>query len=171
MTGFSRCGYRASNMFSLLLLTVLAALPVLDSQRITELTACTTVRDELRLDCKYTKESSSSTVQYEWTLSQEGKSLQALASDTKRPINNRISVNQTDSMVRLLMKDFLAHKDAGTYGCRLEPSISPHTDSNKTILVSRDANPICSAPGLLPPWGALLWLAVLQALGGLPYGE
>uniref|UniRef100_A0A4W3HQ11 Ig-like domain-containing protein n=1 Tax=Callorhinchus milii TaxID=7868 RepID=A0A4W3HQ11_CALMI len=158
-------------MFSLLLLTVLAALPVLDSQRITELTACTTVRDELRLDCKYTKESSSSTVQYEWTLSQEGKSLQALASDTKRPINNRISVNQTDSMVRLLMKRFVSQLQAGGGGLDCSISLPPTPFSLSPSLSHTDANPICSAPGLLPPWGALLWLAVLQALGGLPYGE
>lgn len=164
-------------MNHLLILSVLAALPLVEGQEITRLTACTTMTNDLSLECQYKKVPSA--ISYEWSFL-KGKELPLViastiqASKVDQSYKNRARVTMTDDMVLLNVTSF-TETDNGKYICRLRLNAEPSNDYNKTIPVIKETIPKCGASGLLLNiplmLSLLLLLPVLQNLGNLPCGN
>ncbi|XP_078282797.1 thy-1 membrane glycoprotein-like [Rhinoraja longicauda] len=163
-------------MNNLLILSVLAALPLVEGQQIKHLSACTTITNDLSLKCNYEKVSGD--IKYEWSLLNVKGILMVIAS-TIQPgkvdpsYKNRAQGNIEAQMITLNVTGF-GTADNGDYTCHLLWNAEPTRDYNKTILVMKEKVPKCGASGLLLNiplmLSLLLLLPVLQTLGDLPCG-
>ncbi|XP_062894385.1 thy-1 membrane glycoprotein-like isoform X1 [Mobula hypostoma] len=158
-------------MNQLLILSILAVLPLMEGQEITSLTACTSVTNDLKLDCNFRKKSAG-TINYQWDFLTEKNQTLVVASSTNpatvaSTYKQRTKVTMTDAQVNLILTGF-GNSDSGSYTCRLSPSDGSLLEYKKSILVQKAVVPKCSAPGLLlnTPWmlSLLLFFPVIQAL-------
>ncbi|XP_067826808.1 thy-1 membrane glycoprotein-like [Heptranchias perlo] len=135
-------------MNHLLILCVLAVLPVMESQTITSMGACTTKTNDLRVNCHYKKQGSAA-INYEWSLRADKAQVKVIAStinpdQVDSTFKNRAKVNQTEAQVQLTLTGF-GTADDGKYACRLRSVQEPHNDNNKTISVVK-AVVCCTVP-------------------------
>ncbi|XP_032905402.1 thy-1 membrane glycoprotein-like [Amblyraja radiata] len=164
-------------MNHLLILSVLAALPLVEGQEITRLTACTTKTNDLSLECQHKK--ASGDIKYEWSLfNRKNQTLVIISTIQENKADasykKRAKVTKTDDMVMLNVTGF-GTIDNGKYTCHLRLNAEPGHDDNKTISVTKETIPKCGASGLLLNiplmLSLLLLLPVLQNLGNLPCGN
>lgn len=163
-------------MNHLLILSVLAALPLVEGLEITYLTACTTNTSDLSLKCQYKK--ASGAIDYEWSLLREKDMKTLVIATTIQGMDkvdpkyrNRAKTSMTDYMATLIVTGF-GTADNGNYTCHLRLNAD---NVNKTIPVMHATIPRCGASGLLLNiplmLSLLLLLPVLQTLGDLACGN
>ncbi|XP_072885958.1 thy-1 membrane glycoprotein-like [Hemitrygon akajei] len=160
-------------MNQLLILSILAVLPLMEGLEITNLTACTSETNNLKLDCNFREKTG--TIKYQWDFRSEKSQLVVASSANPNAVaatyKQRTKVTMTETQVNLILTGF-GNSDSGNYTCRLFPSGGQ--EYNKSVSVMKAAVLKCSAPGLLlnTPWmlSLLLLFPFLQVLDAQPCG-